>query len=214
MICNTQRRYTWCPGDPKGREHLILSQWLEEVMEPYHRQWRWWLKWLDVREISRPLTAREFLVHLCELDAPELITLLYPRCPRYFLAPSAFDRFNAVDMCAFLGSSAALEALLELGADPNGLDRLMEARSSLHWDLEGRAFLYQPTPLDLARAEGEEDCCLLLSLYGGVTAEELFSIPQKTLPVLLPTPSRVAPAPQEIWKTWSVPEEDTDRGEG
>ena len=29
MICNTQRRYTWCPGDPKGREHLIIAQWLE-----------------------------------------------------------------------------------------------------------------------------------------------------------------------------------------
>ena len=61
-----------------------------------------------------PFDRTGILVHLCELDAPELIALLCPRCPRFFLAPLAYDRFNAVDICAFLGSSAALEALLEL----------------------------------------------------------------------------------------------------
>ena len=224
------RRYSWCPEDQKGRDHLLLSQWLQENLGPIAGGQ--WLRWLDHRMEALPKRSAslgpafssELLLRICRQDIPELVALLFPLCPQLFLQPlshlshwgCSYPRFHSVDLCAYYGSPAALESLLELGADPNGLDRLEAARCASHVDLEGRIFFFQPTPLDLARVPvpdpGQrarmEDCRLLLALYGGVSTEELFSIPPGTLPPRLPTPDWTPDTAYQDWRTWPIPPED------
>ena len=50
-----------------------------------------------------------------------------------------------------------------------------------------------------------EKCGLVLSLWGGVTAEELFSIPPGTLPALMPTPDTLEELAGWDWEARSAP---------
>lgn len=92
-------------------------------------------------------------------------------------------RLNALALCALMGRAGCLEALLELGADPNGLD-MGEEWNLLAFTDDPLAAPMPVTPLDCALAAGEEDCALLLELYGGQTARELCGLGDGQLPLL------------------------------
>lgn len=215
---NPHLRQTWCPQDPKGVDHFALCQYFYETMGV---EWgAWWLRELDRlagRTQVLDVDSRNRLVQqICKYDAPELVELLYPICPELFLTPINHPfqagELNALARCAQMGSVACLETLLELGADPNGLDNvtgrnqlslraratLLESDASLatlQWQrLENFPKGLNPlsglccggaipvTPLDCARLEGQEDCCLLLEQYGGVTVRELCGLSWEEMP--------------------------------
>lgn len=177
--------FSWCPQDPKGVDHLAVAQELRRRMgrEPGD----WWLEQID-KLAERNSGISELVRKICWYDAPEMVELLYPVMPEIFRASiGLYDQMGsagALVQCALRGSAACLETLLELGADPNGLDCGDWNTVKLHQD--PFAALFPVTPLDCARAEGHEDCCLLLELYGGVTMGELCGIPEEEMPVEFP----------------------------
>ena len=74
---------------------------------------------------------------------------------------------------------ACLEALLELGADPNGLD----CTTGENWlsRLDGIG-MFPVAPLDCAQVAEQEECCFLLELYGGVTVQRLCGLIESEMP--------------------------------
>ena len=190
MSCNTQEfpGFTWTPEDPRGPGHAALDRWLRQAMDPDRADY--WLGEIDALIYGRgPDARRTFIRQICEYDAPELVELLFPRRPQWFLELlSDTARFNAVSLCAFHGSILSLEALLSLGADPNNRD-CPGAWQNFSCHTGGQEILFTCTPWDLARAADQEECCFLLELYGGAPAWELCHIPRELFPTLLPCPN-------------------------
>lgn len=139
----------WYPTEngetQRQREARITAAWIRDHLPTdTHAVW----EYLLCR--SSRLRSEHLLRHIAQNDAAELVELLYPRFPqlfhtthRYTILPTFFARdslapyppeilqrcalsrvirFNAACFFAFCGATACLETLLELGADPNGLD--------------------------------------------------------------------------------------------
>lgn len=180
-------RYTWSPYDQKGVDHYTLRRYLCEKMG---EEWgAWWMGEMDrvsqEAEKYRGSVRRDcidrFIWNICKYDAAEMVELLYPIAPELFLNPRSMDGgwgdLNAVARCAQLGSLACLETLLELGADPDGLD------CPTGWNtmpvLGGGCYHIRSsyvTPLDCAMAEEQEECALMLRMHGGQTIRELLGM--------------------------------------
>lgn len=168
-------RYTWCPQDPEGVDHYQIGLYLKAKMG---QEWgEWWLKELDrlagsTRQFNESSINR-LVQQICKHDSAEMVELLYPMEPEIFLAPRVcVDHegvLNALARCAQMGSIACLSALLELGADPDGLD-CPTGRNTMLVDSDVPSLV---TPLDAALLAGQEDCALLLEMYGGRRVLEL-----------------------------------------
>jgi len=96
------------------------------------------------------------------LESPKAAAILAAEDPKMV---QAYLKWRAE-----MGSIRCLEALLELGADPNGLD----CTTGENWlsRLDGIG-MFPVAPLDCAQVAEQEECCLLLELYGGVTVQRL-----------------------------------------
>ena len=168
-------RYTWCPQDPEGVDHYQIGLYLKAKMG---QEWgEWWLKELDrlagsTRQFNES-SIKQLVLQVCKYDAAEMVELLYPMEPEMFLTPRTYpDRkgeLNALARCAQMGSTACLSTLLELGADPNGLD-CSTGMNTLQVDSDEAPIV---TPLDVALLSGQEECALLLEIYGGQPVWEL-----------------------------------------
>lgn len=193
MNSNALPLYGWHPQDRQGPGHRALDLWLRDLLPPETASWWLWkLERLirNARESVKKPQLSELARTLCAWNTqfPELIQALFPFQPGLFLSrPLLEDRWTALDLCACHGAAASLETLLELGADPNGLDRPNAPPFVL--ERPGQPpLLFHITPLDLARDAEQEDCALLLSLYGGLSGQELLDIPDQDWPSLLPRP--------------------------
>lgn len=177
------RRYTWSPQDPKGMEHRTLARWLRHNLG--NEAGNWWLNEID-RLINRDeflgTSSRHRLVHqICRLDCPELVELLYPRCPELFREVVNEYGGSALELCVVHNSVSTLLTLLELGVDPNGLDR-EKPLSFKFVDQDGLSTLFWLTPLDIALGLEHEDCVMLLQAWGGETGAELSHTPPESMP--------------------------------
>lgn len=185
------RCYGWCPEDPQGPEHLALSKVLLEGMG--REAGEWWLKEIERLALRRDVLEvgglGRLVQEICKHDCPELAELLYPRFPELFWRPQ--KGFSALNLCAAYGSAGTLWTLLELGADPNGLDCPGELCSFID-NRKGRGFRtihFLATPLDYALQEGWGECALLLELYGGLPSKELLGgSEEEGWPRFFPTP--------------------------
>lgn len=197
-------RYGWYlhadrPETQLQREWRITKAWLFGNLPA--RDIPAWKRILEPKQtgsscLTPDLSPARLLQLICEHHSPELVHLLYPRYPVLFLhshshrfSPSLFDdsvhtaldlqnivlareaRLNAACLFACSGAVNCLEALLEEGADPNGMD------CPEGWSHIGllRGDVLPVTPMDCALLANQEECCLLLELYGGKSILELAS---------------------------------------
>jgi len=192
MNSNTLITYGWYPSDSGGetqnqRESRITRDWLREAL-PESAQWDWLRR---LRGGTFPTRETALLCQIGKHDTPELIDLLYPKLPQLFhtarqyslpftllanLCDAPFSpevlqqlvnpytaQLDALCFFAFTGSLCCLEALLEHGADPNGLE-ISESWSYL--ELSNNRIL-PVSPMDCALLAGNEDCQFALELFGG-----------------------------------------------
>lgn len=181
------RRYTWSPQDPKGMEHRTLARWLRHNMG--EQAGNWWLNEID-RLINRSdilsvNSLHRLVQQICKNDCPELVELLCPRSPELFREAVDKDGRSALELCVIHNSVSTLWTLLELGVDPNGLDR---ERIPGHEfvDQDGLSTCFWLTPLDIALGLEHEDCAMLLRLYGGGTGAELSRTQPEDMPPGIP----------------------------
>ena len=119
------------------------------------------------------LHARGDLESQCRqmLESPKAAAILAAEDPKMV---QAYLKWRAE-----MGSIRCLEALLELGADPNGLDCTTGGNWLSRVDGIG---MFPVTPLDCAQVAEQEECCLLLELYGGVTVQRLCGRKEPKMP--------------------------------
>lgn len=176
------------------RERRITKDWIRTHL-PAHAQ-PVWLSLMD--SYSPNQTRKEALLRINQNDLSELVTLLYPRFPEMFhtalrhtLSPTLFPNIweqplpyseelliqcchsrtaylDAACLFALTGAVACLEALLEHGADPDGLER---PDSWSYIELPNSRIL-PVTPMDCALLGDNEDCQLVLEMYGGKSLHE------------------------------------------
>lgn len=177
------RRYTWSPEDPRGKEHRTLARWLRRTMG--EGAGNWWLSEIDRlsdrTEILGTGGLRRLVQQICRYDCPELAELLYPRWPELFLE-GADDKKSALELCVESDACATLWTLLDLGMGPNGLDR-KRFHSFTCMNADHRPTFFWLTPLDCALALEREECALLLQIYGGQTGAELARTPPEEMPL-------------------------------
>ena len=194
MICElgtSGPRYSWCPQDPEGVDHYQLGLYLKETMgQEWGERWLCMLDSMASHATALGVDSASWLVEqICQYDAAELVKLLYPVMPELFLTPRKYPgrdeypvrkgRLNALAWRAEMGSIRCLEALLELGADPNGLDCTTGGNWQSRVDGIG---MFPVAPLDCAQVAEQEECCLLLELYGGVTVQRLCGRKESKMP--------------------------------
>lgn len=185
--------YPWGRGyeNQEDLERRNIRQWLNDNLPP--QEACGWIGYL--RNNWRPRTS-DFLSLVSTCHTIELVQLLYPRFPHLFLASHMYSlspmlftdlcqppftsevlrncalsrmaRFNAACLFALTGSVACLEALLEQGADPDGMDG-PESWSYIQL-LNG--LILPVTPMDCALLSGNEDCQQVLEMYGGASLHE------------------------------------------
>ena len=203
MCCRDygNRRYGWCPEDPKGREHWIMTSFLKETMGSICGAW--WLSRIEELIERRDQTEDgldRLIWEICQYDGSELAELLYPRFPELFRQTQ--NGCGTLSLCAFYGSLGTLWTLLELGADPDGLDCLGEHGRFIdnRTDAGFRTIHYFATPLDYAEQEEQEDCRLVLEFYGGRTSRELLGGDPRKLPRFFPAPDLgEEPILDDVW---------------
>ncbi|MEH2939105.1 hypothetical protein [Lawsonibacter sp. JLR.KK007] len=119
------------------------------------------------------LHARGDLESQCRqmLESPKAAAILAAEDPKMV---QAYLKWRAE-----MGSIRCLEALLELGADPNGLDCTTGGNWLSRVDGIG---MFPVAPLDCAHVAEQEECCLLLELYGGVTVQRLCGRKESKMP--------------------------------
>lgn len=167
-------------------EWRVTRRWLEENLPEVEAK-----NLLTLLDGRKPPTAEELLAHIAEHDAVPLVDLLYPRFPQLFLKSRKYSinairfsnlclppftpevlqscllartgQLSAACLFALTGAVGALEALLEYGVDPHGLD-MPESWSYL--DLPNGRIL-PVAPLDCALLTDDENCLLTLSMFGG-----------------------------------------------
>ena len=184
-------RFAWYKGEGRGEtqkemESRITHSWLEENLPKEEVK-----KLLTLLDGRKSPTAEELLAHIAEHDAAPLVDLLYPRFPQLFLESRKYS-INAIrfsDICqppftpevlqsclhargsylsaaclfALTGAVGALEALLEYGVDPHGLDT-PESWSYINLP---NGHILPVAPLDCALLTDDENCLLTLSMFGG-----------------------------------------------
>ncbi len=188
---NASNRFAWYKGEGRGEtqkemESRLTRLWLEENLP--EQEVKNLLTLLDGR---KPPTAEELLTHIAEHDAVPLVDLLYPRFPQLFLKSRKYSinairfsnlclppftpevlqscllartgQLSAACLFALTGAVGALEALLEYGVDPHGLDT---PESWSYIDLPNGRIL-PVAPLDCALLTDDENCLLTLSMFGG-----------------------------------------------
>ena len=192
--------FAWYPREggfesQDGFERQAIHQWLDDNLSfSEANDWKFFLQ----RHIDH--SPSFFLSHIVTTHAVELVHLLYPHYPGLFLAsreytvsPSTFTDFcqppftpellrscllsrrlhlNAACFFALSGTAVCLEALLDLGADPDGLDT---PESWSYIDLPDSRIL-PVSPMDCALLSGEETCQMVLELYGGTSLHEHLSV--------------------------------------
>lgn len=183
--------YGWYPTGQGGetvqdRELRIAGDWFCKNLPA--SDWPMWKRFQQ----GLPIGRAEALSGICQYDCPQLVELLYPRFPdlfcsarRYTLTPELISRFweegpyseevlmqccraraahlDATCLCALTGAVDCLEMLLQYGADPDGLEN---SGSWSYIELPGDRIL-PVTPMDCALLTGNEDCRLVLEMYGG-----------------------------------------------
>lgn len=176
------------------RERRITKDWIRTHL-PTHAQ-PIWLSLMD--SYSPNQTQKEALLRISQNDLSELVALLYPRFPGMFhtalqhsLSPTLFPSIweqpmpyseelltkcchartaclDASCLFALTGAVSCLEALLEHGADPDGLET---PGSWSYIELPHNRIL-PVTPMDCALLSDNEDCQMVLELYGGKPLHE------------------------------------------
>ena len=186
--------YSWYPTASGGetlrqQEERITKDWMRENLSSQAQ-----LHWL--RSTAHTMERKEVIHAICKYDSAELVELLYPRddtlfrkARRYTLSPALFSNLyegpfseevlqqcvcartaclDAACLFALSGAAGCLEALLENGIDPNGLDTPA-----------GWSYIELPngnilpvSPMDCALLGDNENCQFLLELYGGDTLHE------------------------------------------
>lgn len=145
------------------------------------------------------LIGNQLLLKIAEEDAVPFIHALFPHMPELFLNTrptseiflptlnlyeyviSSGDlsecshlypeqRMNMTCLCALTGAIDCLYALLEMGADPNGMDN-PDCWNTFRLELTENC--HPVTPMDLAILTNEIACQHLLENYGGKTTYEL-----------------------------------------
>lgn len=175
----------------KDMEWRLTRHWLEENLpQAYIRNFT------GLLGRDREMRPAELLNQISSLQAAPVVELLYPRSPGLFLDSRTYSlsstlftdfvqppftrellqdcsfsrtaRLSAACLFALTGSLTCLETLLDLGADPNGLDT--EASWSYIELIRGE--ILPVSPLDCALLSGQEDCRQALELFGGVSLHE------------------------------------------
>lgn len=187
---NASARFAWYMHNggetQEEMEWRVTRRWLEENLPEVEAK-----NLLTLLDGRKPPTAEELLAHIAEHDAVPLVDLLYPRFPQLFLKSRKYSinairfsnlclppftpevlqscllartgQLSAACLFALTGAVGALEALLEYGVDPHGLD-MPESWSYL--DLPNGRIL-PVAPLDCALLTDDENCLLTLSMFGG-----------------------------------------------
>ena len=192
---NASDRFAWYRQNggenQEEMEWRVTLRWLEENLpQMYIRNFD------DLLRRGRELRPGELLSEISSVHASPMVELLDPRSPSLFLnsqlyslTPTLFKgfvqppftqevlqectyskdaRLSAACLFALTGSLTCLEALLDLGADPNGLDT-PESWSYIKL-LNGK--ILPVSPMDCALLSGQEDCQQALELFGGVSLHE------------------------------------------
>ena len=187
---NASNRFAWYMHNggetQEEMEWRVPRRWLEENLPEVEAK-----NLLTLLDGRKSPTAEELLAHIAEHDAVPLVDLLYPRFPQLFLKSRKYSinairfsnlclppftpevlqscllartgQLSAACLFALTGAVGALEALLEYGVDPHGLD-MPESWSYL--DLPNGRIL-PVAPLDCALLTDDENCLLTLSMFGG-----------------------------------------------
>lgn len=189
--------YAWFPL-PKGGEtwedqgRESAWQWLEQTFSPEDC-----VRWKELLGRGWRVTPEEMLRFISHHNSGAMVSLLYSRCPNLFLkgmtyrlSPELFPDWveppfsqkdlqlwastragclNAACLFALCGADDALHALLERGADPDGLD-----------NPEGWSYLTLPDgkkgiplcPMDCAILSKNENCQMVLELFGARSLQD------------------------------------------
>ena len=189
-------RFAWYQREGRGEtqkemESRLTRRWLEENLPEEEVE-----NLLTLLDGWDGPTAAELLAHIAEHDAAPLVDLLYPRFPQLFLESRKYTinairfsdncqppftpevlqsclfaraaRLSAACLFAVTGAATCLEALLDLGVDPNGLDT---PESWSYIELPNNHIL-PVAPMDCAQLADQEDCQLVLEMFGGVSLHE------------------------------------------
>ena len=192
---NASDRFAWYRQNggenQEEMEWRVTRRWLEENLPQMYIQ-----NVDDLLRQGRELRPGELLSEISSVHASPMVELLYPRSPSLFLNSQPYSltptlikgfvqppftqdvlqectysqdaRLSAACLFALTGSPTCLEALLDLGADPNGLDT-PESWSYIKL-LNGK--ILPVSPMDCALLSGQEDCQLVLEMFGGVSLHE------------------------------------------
>ena len=187
---NASNRFAWYMHNggetQEEMEWRVTRRWLEENLPEVEAK-----NLLTLLDGRKPPTAEELLAHIAEHDAVPLVDLLYPRFPQLFLKSRKYSinairfsnlclppftpevlqscllartgQLSAACLFALTGAVGALEALLEYGVDPHGLD-MPESWSYL---VLPNGLILPGAPLDCALLTDDENCLLTLSMFGG-----------------------------------------------
>lgn len=193
---NASDRFAWYKREKGGEnqkdmEWRVTRRWLEENLpQAYIRNFA------DLLRRGRELRPGELLSEISSCNAAAMVDLLYPRTPGLFLDSRTYDifplvsadsaqlpfaqmllqscdhirtaRLSAACLFSVTGAATCLEALLDLGVDPNGLDT---PESWSYLQLRNDQIL-PVSPMDCAQLAGQEDCQLVLEMFGGVSIHE------------------------------------------
>jgi len=188
--------YGWYPNGEAGehqaqREQRVTQEWLHQNL-PENAQ----SLWQNALCRQQTGTVTETMNRICKFDSAELVELLYPRFPQLFRHARKYtlssDLFagcwqppyseellvqcchartaylDAACLFALTGAVSCLETLLEYGADPDGL----ETPDSWSYIQLPNCNILPVTPMDCALLSDNEDCQMVLELYGGQTLHE------------------------------------------
>ena len=192
---NASDRFAWYRQNggenQEEMEWRVTRRWLEENLpQEYIRNFD------DLLRRGRELRPGELLSQISSVHASPMVELLYPRSPSLFLNSQPYSltptlikgfvqppftqevlqectysqdaRLSAACLFSLTGSPTCLEALLDLGVDPSGLDT-PESWSYIKL-LNGK--ILPVSPMDCALLSGQEDCHQALELFGGVSLHE------------------------------------------
>lgn len=203
MPSNPMTAYGWYPNGDRGeqqaqRELRVTREWVRQNL-PEQAQ----TLWQNALRRHHTTTVTETMNRICKFDSAEMVELLYPRYPqlfhtarKYTLSPELFPcvwdqplpyseevltqcchsrraHLDAACLFALTGAAACLEAMLDHGADPDGLET---PESWSYIELPHHQIL-PVTPMDCALLADNEHCQMVLELYGGKSLHEHLANP-------------------------------------
>ena len=191
--------YGWYPthgGETQHRrEHRITIDWLREHLPTSCRAG--WISLMNTAWTKQ--TPKDVLQRISKHDTSELVELLYPRKPEMFhtarkytlsyeLFANDYDGpfpqdllqqcvqaregcLSATCLFALTGAVGCLGTMLDYGADPNGL----ESPDSWSYIKLPNYRILPVTPMDCALLSDNEDCQMVLEMFGGRMLQEQLS---------------------------------------